>query len=100
METFNKSIEMGSVSMESRHPYRMDKSNIFIVNYIYIYIESGSTKPEILCRTLLWSEESSPGKGRRMGPIMGHAMHYRRTIITLPPGYSIPPLLEILEKRT
>nr|YP_010291061.1 ribosomal protein L23 [Juncus bufonius]YP_010291095.1 ribosomal protein L23 [Juncus bufonius]ULQ66651.1 ribosomal protein L23 [Juncus bufonius]ULQ66685.1 ribosomal protein L23 [Juncus bufonius] len=54
METFNKSIEMGSVSMESRHPYRMDKSNIFIVNYIYI--ESGSTKPETLCRTLLWSE--------------------------------------------
>nr|YP_010233689.1 ribosomal protein L23 [Juncus effusus]YP_010233717.1 ribosomal protein L23 [Juncus effusus]QSZ78356.1 ribosomal protein L23 [Juncus effusus]QSZ78386.1 ribosomal protein L23 [Juncus effusus] len=35
-----------------------------------------------------------------MGPIMGHAMHYRRMIITLPPGYSIPPLLEILEKRT
>nr|YP_009108470.1 ribosomal protein L23 [Genlisea margaretae]YP_009108476.1 ribosomal protein L23 [Genlisea margaretae]CDI44030.1 ribosomal protein L23 [Genlisea margaretae]CDI44039.1 ribosomal protein L23 [Genlisea margaretae] len=33
-----------------------------------------------------------PGKGRRMGPIMGHTMHYRRMIITLQPGYSIPPL--------
>lgn len=31
---------------------------------------------------------------------MGHKIHYRRMIITLPPGYSIPPLLEILEKRT
>ncbi|GFP86457.1 50S ribosomal protein l23 chloroplastic, partial [Phtheirospermum japonicum] len=29
------------------------------------------------------------GKGRRMGPIMGHLMHYRRMIITLQPGYSI-----------
>nr|YP_010461903.1 ribosomal protein L23 [Bistorta officinalis]YP_010461923.1 ribosomal protein L23 [Bistorta officinalis]UUF93772.1 ribosomal protein L23 [Bistorta officinalis]UUF93792.1 ribosomal protein L23 [Bistorta officinalis] len=33
-----------------------------------------------------------PGKGRRMGPIVGHTMHYRRMIITLQPGYSIPPL--------
>ena len=38
-----------------------------------------------------------PRKGRRMGPIMGHTMHYRRMIITLQPGYSIPPLRK---KRT
>nr|YP_010274992.1 ribosomal protein L23 [Nonea vesicaria]YP_010275014.1 ribosomal protein L23 [Nonea vesicaria]UJV31774.1 ribosomal protein L23 [Nonea vesicaria]UJV31796.1 ribosomal protein L23 [Nonea vesicaria] len=38
-----------------------------------------------------------PGKGRRMGPIMGHTMHYRRMIITLQSGYSIPPLTK---KRT
>nr|YP_009389717.1 50S ribosomal protein L23 [Silene wilfordii]YP_009389737.1 50S ribosomal protein L23 [Silene wilfordii]ANG08146.1 50S ribosomal protein L23 [Silene wilfordii]ANG08166.1 50S ribosomal protein L23 [Silene wilfordii] len=31
-------------------------------------------------------------KGRRMGPIMEHTMHYRRMIITLQSGYSIPPL--------
>ncbi|KAK9661733.1 hypothetical protein RND81_O092400 [Saponaria officinalis] len=30
-------------------------------------------------------------KGRRMGPIMEHTMHYRRMIITLQSGYSIPP---------
>jgi ribosomal protein L23 len=30
------------------------------------------------------------GKHRRMGPILGHTMHYRRMIITLQPGYSIP----------
>ncbi|WOG94263.1 hypothetical protein DCAR_0313556 [Daucus carota subsp. sativus] len=29
-----------------------------------------------------------PGKGRRMGPIMGQTMHYRRMIITLQPGMS------------
>ncbi|KAK8916936.1 hypothetical protein KSP39_PZI022388 [Platanthera zijinensis] len=38
-----------------------------------------------------------PGKGRRMGPLMGHTMHYRRMIMTLQPGSYIPPLLE---KRT
>ncbi|KAF4402756.1 hypothetical protein G4B88_010208 [Cannabis sativa] len=37
------------------------------------------------------------GKGRRMGPIMGHTMHYKRIIITLQLGYSIPPLIK---KRT
>ncbi|KAL8252891.1 hypothetical protein R6Q59_036584 [Mikania micrantha] len=37
------------------------------------------------------------GKARRMGPIMGQTMHYRRMIITLQPGYSIPPLRK---KRT
>ncbi|MFS7975842.1 putative ribosomal protein L25/L23 [Helianthus anomalus] len=32
------------------------------------------------------------GKARRMGPIMGQTIHYRRMIITLQPGYSIRPL--------
>ncbi|ESR64830.1 hypothetical protein CICLE_v10010272mg [Citrus x clementina] len=36
-------------------------------------------------------------KGRRMGPIMAHTMHYRCMIITLQPGYSIPSLRK---KRT
>lgn len=29
---------------------------------------------------------------RRIGPFMGHTMHYKRKIITLQPDYSIPPL--------
>jgi large subunit ribosomal protein L23 len=33
-----------------------------------------------------------PGKGRRMRPIMGHKMYYRRIIITLQSGHYIPPL--------
>ncbi|KAL4198365.1 hypothetical protein AMTRI_Chr03g45490 [Amborella trichopoda] len=37
------------------------------------------------------------GKVRRMGPLMGHRMHYKRMIITLQLGYSIPPFIE---KRT
>jgi len=37
------------------------------------------------------------GKGRRMRPMLRHAMHYRRMIITLQLGYSIPPLRK---KRT
>ncbi|MCL7049591.1 hypothetical protein MKW94_028682 [Papaver nudicaule] len=37
-----------------------------------------------------------PGKAKKMGP-MGHTMHYKRMIITLQPGYSIPPLRK---KRT
>ncbi|KAK8279259.1 hypothetical protein V6Z11_D09G098700 [Gossypium hirsutum] len=32
-----------------------------------------------------------PKKGKRMGPIMGHTMHYKRIIIMLQPDYSIPP---------
>uniref|UniRef100_M1BGM4 Pentatricopeptide repeat-containing protein n=1 Tax=Solanum tuberosum TaxID=4113 RepID=M1BGM4_SOLTU len=29
------------------------------------------------------SNHRLPGKSRRMGPIMGHTMHYRRMIVTL-----------------
>nr|YP_010135023.1 ribosomal protein L23 [Litsea chunii]YP_010135527.1 ribosomal protein L23 [Litsea tsinlingensis]QWM94711.1 ribosomal protein L23 [Litsea chunii]QWM95215.1 ribosomal protein L23 [Litsea tsinlingensis] len=67
-------------------------------------VESGSTRTEIkhwvelffgvkviaINKTVI----NYPGKGRRMGPIMGHTMHYRRMIITLQPGYSILPLIE------
>ena len=48
-------------------------------------------------KVIAMNSHQLPGKGRRMGPIMGHTMHYRRMIITLQPGYSIPPLRK---KRT
>nr|YP_009684822.1 ribosomal protein L23 [Allium praemixtum]QDS78711.1 ribosomal protein L23 [Allium praemixtum] len=69
-------------------------------------VESGSTRTEIKHWVELFfgvkvivamNSHRLPGKGRRIGPIMGHTMHYRRMIITLQPGYSIPPLIE---KRT
>nr|P18664.1 PUTATIVE PSEUDOGENE: RecName: Full=Putative large ribosomal subunit protein uL23c [Spinacia oleracea] len=65
-------------------------------------VESRSTRTEIKHWVELWNsyEMNShrlPGKGRRMGPIMGHTMHYRRMIITLQSSYSIPPLRK---KRT
>ena len=70
-------------------------------------VESGSTRTEIKhwvelffgVKVIAMNSHRLPGKGRRRarGPIMGHTMHYRRMIITLQPGYSIPPLIE---KRT
>lgn len=70
-------------------------------------VESGSTRTEIKhwvelffgVKVIAMNRHRLPGKGRRrrMGPIMGHTMHYRRMIITLQSGYSIPPLRK---KRT
>nr|YP_009920402.1 ribosomal protein L23 [Syntrichia filaris]QMQ99546.1 ribosomal protein L23 [Syntrichia filaris] len=31
-----------------------------------------------------------PEKKKKVGPIIGHSVHYKRMIITLQPGYSIP----------
>lgn len=31
-----------------------------------------------------------PKKKKRIGPIIGHSVHYKRIIIKLQPGYSIP----------
>uniref|UniRef100_UPI0030FF10A2 ribosomal protein L23 n=1 Tax=Dactylicapnos scandens TaxID=1406284 RepID=UPI0030FF10A2 len=65
-------------------------------------VESGSTRTEIKhwvelffgVKVVAMNSHRLPGKGRRMGPMMGQTMHYRRMIITLQPGYSIPPLFE------
>nr|QWK45235.1 ribosomal protein L23 [Stephania tetrandra]QWK45254.1 ribosomal protein L23 [Stephania tetrandra] len=81
-----------------------DKSIRLLVNNQYTYnVESGSTRTEIKhwvelffgVKVIAMNSHRLPGKGRRMGP--GHTMHYRRMIITLQPGYSIPPLRK---KRT
>ena len=61
-------------------------------------VESGFTKTEIKhwvelffgVKVVAVNSHRLPGKGRRIGPILGHTMHYRRMIITLQPGYSIP----------
>ena len=63
-------------------------------------VKLGSTKTEIKhwvelffgVKVIVMNSHRLLGKGRRMGPIMGYTMHYRCTIITLQPGYSIPPL--------
>nr|YP_009433372.1 ribosomal protein L23 [Zostera marina]YP_010205232.1 ribosomal protein L23 [Chorda filum]YP_010205251.1 ribosomal protein L23 [Chorda filum]ATD85282.1 ribosomal protein L23 [Zostera marina]UAV85800.1 ribosomal protein L23 [Chorda filum]UAV85819.1 ribosomal protein L23 [Chorda filum] len=148
MGTFNKSIGIGSVYIESHHPYITNWYGIFIHNIRTIRtrilidtgthreengfmdgikyavfteksirllennqytsnVESGSTRTEIKhwvelffgVKVIAMNSHRLPRKGRRMGPIMGHTMHYnyRRMIITLQPGYYIPPLIE---KRT
>ena len=74
-------------------------------NQYTLNVESGSTRIEIKnwvelffgVKVLAMNSHRLPRKGRRMGPIMGHTMPYRRMIITLQPGYSIPPLRK---KRT
>ncbi|KAL3627931.1 60S ribosomal protein L2 [Orobanche gracilis] len=56
-------------------------------------VESGSTRTELKhwvelffgVKVIAMNSHRLPGKGRRMGPIMGHTMHYRRMIITLQP---------------
>lgn len=66
-------------------------------------VESGFTKTEIKhwvelffgVKVIAINSHRLPIKGRRVRP--GHIMHYRRMIITLQPGYSIPPLRK---KRT
>nr|YP_010007047.1 ribosomal protein L23 [Passiflora haematostigma]YP_010007508.1 ribosomal protein L23 [Passiflora rhamnifolia]QNR05814.1 ribosomal protein L23 [Passiflora haematostigma]QNR06351.1 ribosomal protein L23 [Passiflora rhamnifolia] len=70
-------------------------------------VESGFSRTEIKHRVELFfgvkvmaiHSHRLPRKGRRMRPIMGHTMHYRRMIITLQPGYSIPPLLKSKEQN-
>nr|YP_009269932.1 ribosomal protein L23 [Neottia acuminata]ANT72839.1 ribosomal protein L23 [Neottia acuminata] len=65
-------------------------------------VESGSTRTEIKhwvelffgVKVIAMNSNRLPRKGRT---IMGHTLHYRRMIITLQPGYSIPPLIK---KRT
>ncbi|KEH17702.1 ribosomal protein L23.1 [Medicago truncatula] len=57
-------------------------------------VESGFTKTEIKhwvelffgVKVVAVNSHRLPGKGRRIGPILGHTMHYRRMIITLQPG--------------
>ena len=79
-----------------------DKSiRLLLKNQYTSNVESGSTRTEIKhwvelffgVKVIAMNSHRLPlrGRRRRMGPIMGHTMHYRRMIITLQPGYSIPP---------
>nr|YP_009378455.1 ribosomal protein L23 [Schisandra chinensis]YP_009544190.1 ribosomal protein L23 [Kadsura coccinea]YP_009545777.1 ribosomal protein L23 [Kadsura longipedunculata]YP_009920130.1 ribosomal protein L23 [Kadsura interior]YP_009920149.1 ribosomal protein L23 [Kadsura interior]YP_010158385.1 ribosomal protein L23 [Kadsura ananosma]YP_010158467.1 ribosomal protein L23 [Kadsura heteroclita]YP_010158486.1 ribosomal protein L23 [Kadsura heteroclita]YP_010319724.1 ribosomal protein L23 [Schisandra len=69
-------------------------------NHYTSNVESESTRTEIKhwvelffgVKVRAMNSYRLPGKGRRMGPSMGHTIHYRRMIITLQPGYSIPPI--------
>nr|UVH70416.1 ribosomal protein L23 [Corydalis bungeana]UVH70435.1 ribosomal protein L23 [Corydalis bungeana]WDA93897.1 ribosomal protein L23 [Corydalis bungeana]WDA93917.1 ribosomal protein L23 [Corydalis bungeana] len=63
-------------------------------------VEAGSTRTEIKhwvelffgVKVIAMNSHRLPGKGRRMGSNRGHTTHYKRMIITLQPGHSIPPL--------
>uniref|UniRef100_A0AAT9ZST3 Large ribosomal subunit protein uL23c n=1 Tax=Phanera cercidifolia TaxID=3078826 RepID=A0AAT9ZST3_9FABA len=91
-----------------------DKSLRLLLKNKYTFnVESGSTRTEIkhwvelffgvkviAINVIAINSHRLPGKRRRMGPIMRHTMHYRRIIITLQPGCSIPPLSRNRKKRT
>ncbi|KAF4400806.1 hypothetical protein G4B88_004349 [Cannabis sativa] len=83
-----------------------DKSiRLLLKNQYTSNVESRSTGTEIKhwvelffgVKVIAMNSHRLPGKGRRMGPIMGRTMHYKCMIITLQLGYSIPPLIT---KRT
>lgn len=92
--------------MDSIHAVFTDKSIRLLgkKNQYTSNVESGSTRTEIKhwlelffgVKVIAMNSHRLPGKGRRVGPTtsMGHTMHYRRMIITLQPGHSIPPLRE------
>ncbi|KAK4478958.1 hypothetical protein RD792_014465 [Penstemon davidsonii] len=71
-----------------------------LLNLFNKHLNTGSTRTELKhwvelffgVKVIAMNSHRLPGKGRRMGPIMGHTMQYRRMIITLQPGYSIPLL--------
>nr|YP_010420151.1 ribosomal protein L23 [Nanocnide japonica]YP_010420170.1 ribosomal protein L23 [Nanocnide japonica]YP_010420233.1 ribosomal protein L23 [Nanocnide lobata]YP_010420253.1 ribosomal protein L23 [Nanocnide lobata]USG53620.1 ribosomal protein L23 [Nanocnide japonica]USG53639.1 ribosomal protein L23 [Nanocnide japonica]USG53702.1 ribosomal protein L23 [Nanocnide lobata]USG53722.1 ribosomal protein L23 [Nanocnide lobata]USG53785.1 ribosomal protein L23 [Nanocnide lobata] len=74
-----------------------DKSiRLLLKNQYTFNVESGSTRTEIKhwvelffdVKVIAMNSHRLPGKGV---PIMGHTMHYRRMMITLQPGYYIPP---------
>nr|QCP68130.1 ribosomal protein L23 [Abelia chinensis] len=69
-------------------------------------VESGSTRTEIKhwvelffgVKVIAMNSHRLPGKGKRIRTYYGtETVHYRRMIITLQPGYSIPPFRK---KRT
>nr|YP_010379559.1 ribosomal protein L23 [Astragalus gypsodes]AJE72773.1 ribosomal protein L23 [Astragalus crassicarpus]UCS40624.1 ribosomal protein L23 [Astragalus gypsodes] len=76
---------------------RLWKKNQYTFN-----VESGSTRTEIKqwvelffgVKVIAMNSHRLPikVKGRRVRSIKGHTKHYKRMIITLQPGYSIPPL--------
>nr|YP_010014693.1 ribosomal protein L23 [Epimedium simplicifolium]YP_010014712.1 ribosomal protein L23 [Epimedium simplicifolium]YP_010342711.1 ribosomal protein L23 [Epimedium truncatum]YP_010342730.1 ribosomal protein L23 [Epimedium truncatum]QOI13446.1 ribosomal protein L23 [Epimedium simplicifolium]QOI13447.1 ribosomal protein L23 [Epimedium simplicifolium]UOA65677.1 ribosomal protein L23 [Epimedium truncatum]UOA65678.1 ribosomal protein L23 [Epimedium truncatum] len=63
-------------------------------------VESKSTRTEIKrwvelffgVKVIAMNSHRIPGKSRRRRPLRGHKMHYKRMIITLQAGYSIPSI--------
>nr|UZC37001.1 ribosomal protein L23 [Pteridophyllum racemosum] len=70
-------------------------------------VESGSTRTEIKhwaecffgVKVIAMNSHRLPGKRKKRGYILGHTMHYRRMIITLQQGHSIPLLKNLKSVR-
>ena len=65
---------------------RIEEKNQYTLN-----VESGSTRTEIKhwvelffgVKVVAVNSHRLPGKGRRIGPILGHTMHYRRITLRI-----------------
>jgi large subunit ribosomal protein L23 len=87
---------------EIKYAVFTDKSIRLLAKNQYTFnVESRSTRTEIKhwvelffdVKVIAMNSHRLPIKGRgTRRPIMGHTMHYKRMIITLQPGYSIPSL--------
>uniref|UniRef100_A0ACD5YPC1 Uncharacterized protein n=1 Tax=Avena sativa TaxID=4498 RepID=A0ACD5YPC1_AVESA len=86
--------------MKSNTQYYKKSLRLLGNNQYTFNVESGFTKTEMKhwvelffgVKVVAVNSHQLPGKGRRIRPILGHTMHYRRMIITLQPVYSIPLL--------
>ncbi|KAI5000601.1 hypothetical protein ZWY2020_005190 [Hordeum vulgare] len=96
-------IDTGNRSIGGKSIYRWNqirsiyKKSLHLLgkNQYTFNVESGFTKTEIKhwvklffgVKAVAVNSHQLRGKGRRIGPILDHTMHYRHMIITLQPGY-------------
>ncbi|MGF1567896.1 MAG: 50S ribosomal protein L23 [Nodosilinea sp.] len=82
-----------------RRPLVTEKATLLMENNQYVFaVLPVATKTEIRAaieelfdvRVIAVNTYNPPKKKRRMGKFVGHRAHYKRAIVTLAPGDSIP----------
>jgi large subunit ribosomal protein L23 len=84
---------------EVKYPVLTEKTIRLLEKNQYTFnVDQKSTKTEIKkwiesffnVRVKAMNSHIPPRKKKKIGPIIGHSVHYKRMIITLQTGYSIP----------
>nr|AND49611.1 ribosomal protein L23 [Sphagnum subnitens] len=84
---------------EMKYPVLTEKTIRLLEKNQYTFdVDQKSTKTEIKkwiegffsVKVIRMNSHRPPKKKRRIGPIIGHSVRYKRMIITLRSGYSIP----------
>nr|BAT70128.2 ribosomal protein L23 [Takakia lepidozioides] len=84
---------------EVKYPVLTEKMIRLLEKNQYTFdVNLKSTKTEIKqwierffnVKVMAMNSHRPPGKKKRIGPIIGHSVRYKRMIITLRSGYSIP----------
>jgi large subunit ribosomal protein L23 len=82
-----------------RRPLITEKATLLLENNQYVFeVDPRATKPQIKAaieelfevRVVSINTYNPPKKKRRMGRFAGHRPHYKRSVVTLAPGSSIP----------